>query len=72
MILLGSTPILRENTLREGQRPTTSHSQPSTSREDLRFDVCLDTMPPGHYRFTKIQALSGIRSQALRHSSQRR
>ncbi|GFT54388.1 hypothetical protein TNCV_2727251 [Trichonephila clavipes] len=38
MILLGTTPILRENTL----RPPTSLLHPSTSREDLRLDGFLE------------------------------
>ncbi|GFX51850.1 hypothetical protein TNCV_5015521 [Trichonephila clavipes] len=37
-IKLGSTLILRENTLGEGHRPSTSLPHPRTSREDLRLD----------------------------------
>ncbi|GFV09575.1 uncharacterized protein TNCV_3159721 [Trichonephila clavipes] len=37
-IYLGSTPILRENTLREGQGPPSSLSHPPTSREDSRLN----------------------------------
>ncbi|GFU85058.1 hypothetical protein TNCV_1553211 [Trichonephila clavipes] len=40
-LYLGSTPILRENTLEEGQGPPNSHPLQLTSREDLRVDGCL-------------------------------
>ncbi|GFT41906.1 uncharacterized protein TNCV_1667561 [Trichonephila clavipes] len=39
---LGSTPILRENTLGEGQGPPTSLPLPPTLREDLRLDGYLE------------------------------
>ncbi|GFY26979.1 uncharacterized protein TNCV_931201 [Trichonephila clavipes] len=41
-ILLGSTPILRDNTLREGQGPPTSHLLPPTSRGVMWLDGCLE------------------------------
>ncbi|GFU34214.1 hypothetical protein TNCV_3764881, partial [Trichonephila clavipes] len=56
---------------RGGQGLPTSLSLPSASREDLRFDGYLEyPMPQRHYTFTNTHAASGIRTQALRYSSQ--
>ncbi|GFV63142.1 hypothetical protein TNCV_3025711 [Trichonephila clavipes] len=46
---------------------------PPTTREDLRLNGYLDyPMPQRHYTFTNIPVFSGIRTQSLRHRSQRR
>ncbi|GFU66175.1 hypothetical protein TNCV_2858481 [Trichonephila clavipes] len=56
---------------RGGQGLPTSLSLPAASREDLRFDGYLEyPMPQRHYTFTNTHAASGIRTQALRYSSQ--
>ncbi|GFW29951.1 uncharacterized protein TNCV_4999911 [Trichonephila clavipes] len=41
-IQLGSTPVLRENTLEKGHGSPTSYPLPPTSREDLRLNGCLE------------------------------
>ncbi|GFX09578.1 hypothetical protein TNCV_2029441 [Trichonephila clavipes] len=56
-----------------GQMPPTSLPLPPSSREDLRLDGYLEyPMPRRHYTFTNIHVFSEIRTQSLRHSSQRR
>ncbi|GFV60117.1 hypothetical protein TNCV_3886351 [Trichonephila clavipes] len=51
-----------------GQRPTTSLSLPSTSREELRLDGYTEyPIPQRHYTFINIYAFSEIRTQALRY-----
>ncbi|GFW81789.1 hypothetical protein TNCV_2884631 [Trichonephila clavipes] len=65
------TSVSRKNSLGVGQEPPTSHSLPPTSQEDLRLDGCLE-YPHLYYTFTNIHFFTGIRTQALLHSSQRR
>ncbi|GFX80697.1 hypothetical protein TNCV_758041 [Trichonephila clavipes] len=60
-------------TLTTTQGPPISLPLPPTSRDDLQLDSYLENpMSQRHYAFTNIHAFSGIRTQALRHSSQRR
>ncbi|GFT57174.1 hypothetical protein TNCV_1691881 [Trichonephila clavipes] len=54
------------------QRSTTSLPLPPTTPEDLRLDGYLEyPLPQRRYTFPNIHVFSGIRTQALRHRSQR-
>ncbi|GFT33696.1 hypothetical protein TNCV_4382241 [Trichonephila clavipes] len=69
---LGSKPVLRENTLGvvRGLPPLFPFCQPH-ERTGGSTAIYSTPMPQRRYTFTNIHAFSGIRTQALRHSSQR-
>ncbi|GFV57071.1 hypothetical protein TNCV_2931941 [Trichonephila clavipes] len=64
-------PNLYEEHSKIGQEPPNSISLLPTSRQDLRLDGYLECSLAMHYTFTTIHTISGIRTQALRPSSQR-
>ncbi|GFU05257.1 hypothetical protein TNCV_575591 [Trichonephila clavipes] len=76
-IWLGSTSILRGNTLEGGQGPQASLPHPPPTREDLRLDKDLECLPPhtpcheGTIHLLTPMPSPGFNPRLHRHSSQR-
>ncbi|GFX40754.1 hypothetical protein TNCV_1218771 [Trichonephila clavipes] len=70
--LLGSTTILRKNTLKvvRGFSPLFTFHQPH-EKTCGSLAILSSPIPQKHYTFTNIHTFSRIRTQALRHRGQR-